>query len=133
MIWRFLVDEDLPRITAQVLVEAGYEAEDVRAVGLRGHNDSEVFAYAQAHGQIVVSADKGFTNTLRFPLGSHAGIVVVRVPDALPTAKMHQELLGGLASLTGKTLTGALVIVEIDRVRVRWPLKVIRGRGDPST
>jgi predicted nuclease of predicted toxin-antitoxin system len=132
MTWRFLVDEDLPRATAQVLAEAGHAAEDVRDIGLRGHSDNEVFAYAQAHGQIVISADKGFTNTLRFPLGSHAGIVVVRVPDELPTARMHQELLSGLASLTGKTLTGALVIVEIGRVRVRWPLKVIRGRGDLS-
>jgi predicted nuclease of predicted toxin-antitoxin system len=127
MTWRFLVDEDLPRVA-----EAGHAAEDVRDIGLRGHSDNEVFAYAQAHGQIVISADKGFTNTLRFPLGSHAGIVVVRVPDELPTARMHQELLSGLASLTGKTLTGALVIVEIGRVRVRWPLKVIRGRGDLS-
>ena len=130
MIWRFLVDEDLPRATAQVLAEAGHEAEDVRGVGLRGHSDNEVFAYAQAHGQIVISANKGFTNTLRFPLGSHAGIVVVRIPDELPTARMHQELLGGLASLSEKDLTGALVIVEIGRVRVRWPFKVIRGRGD---
>lgn len=123
MTWRFLVDEDLPRTTAQVLTQAGYPAEDVRAVGLRGHSDSEVFAYAQAHDQIVVSADKGFTNILRFPLGSHAGIVVVRVSDELPTAKMHQELLSGLASLSGDKLAGALVIVEIGRVRVRWPVQ----------
>jgi predicted nuclease of predicted toxin-antitoxin system len=122
MTWRFLVDEDLPRTTAQVLSQASYSAEDVRAVGLRGRSDNEVFAYAQAHGQIVLSADKGFTNTLRFPLGSHAGIVVVRVPDELSTARMHQELLRGLASLSGEELAGALVIIEIGRVRVRWPL-----------
>jgi predicted nuclease of predicted toxin-antitoxin system len=132
MSWRFLVDEDLPRTTAQVLSQANYPAEDVRDVGLRGHSDNEVFAYAQTHGQIVISADKGFTNTLRFPLGSHAGIVVVRIPDELPTPKMHQELLNGLTSLAGRTLTGALVIVEIGRVRVRWPLKMIRGRDDLS-
>jgi predicted nuclease of predicted toxin-antitoxin system len=106
-----------------VLTQAGYSAEDVRAVGLRGHSDSEVFAYAQAHNQIVVSADKGFTNILRFPLGSHAGIIVVRVSDELPTAKMHRELLSGLASLSGDKLAGALVIVEIGRVRVRWPVR----------
>jgi len=129
MSWRFLVDEDLPRKTAHVLSRAGYPAEDVRDVGLRGHNDNDVFAYAQTHGQIVVSADKGFTNTLRFPLGSHAGIVVVRIPDELPTAKMHQELLNGLASLSGETLAGALVIIEIGRVRMRWPLTVIQSRS----
>jgi len=127
MSWRFLVDEDLPRMTARLLSQAGYPADDVRDVGLRGHSDSDVFAYAQAHGQIVVSADKGFTNILRFPLGSHAGIVVVRVPDEVPTAKMHQELLNGLASLSGEKLSGALVIIEVGRVRVRWPRRITRS------
>ena len=44
--WRFLVDEDMPRSTAVILRQAGYQAEDVRDVGLRGHTDEEIFAYA---------------------------------------------------------------------------------------
>lgn len=37
--WRFSVDEDIPRSTAPMLRQEGYEAEDVRDVGLRGHSD----------------------------------------------------------------------------------------------
>ncbi len=85
MSWRLLIDEDLPRSTARMLQAAGFYAEDVRDVGLRGRKDGEVFAYAQANDLIVVSADKGFANVARFPLGSHAGLVVVRVPDELPS------------------------------------------------
>jgi len=33
---RFLIDEDLPRSTAKLLREAGFESFDVRDVGLKG-------------------------------------------------------------------------------------------------
>jgi predicted nuclease of predicted toxin-antitoxin system len=119
MSWRFLVDEDMPRSTAEALRQAGYRAEDVRDLGLRGHTDQEVFEYAQALRAVLVTADKGFANALRFPPGSHAGIVVVRVPNELPTQEVNRELLRALADLEGRDLNGILVIVEVGRVRVR--------------
>jgi len=39
---RFLTDEDVPRSTARILREAGFDATDVRDVGLRGKSDEEV-------------------------------------------------------------------------------------------
>jgi predicted nuclease of predicted toxin-antitoxin system len=118
---KFLVDEDMARSTAVALRQAGHEAEDVRDVGLRGHSDQEVFDRAQAQGAILVTADKDFANILRFPLGSHAGIIVSRVPDRLPTQRVNEELLQALARLEGQKLEGALVIVEVGRVRIRRP------------
>jgi predicted nuclease of predicted toxin-antitoxin system len=91
-----------------VLRDAGYEAEDVRDVGLRGHSDAEVYAYAQAHTATLISCDKGFTNLLRFPVGSHAGIVVIRIADETPPAKLNEELLRALAQLKEEPLTGCL-------------------------
>lgn len=90
---RFLVDEDMPRSLTAALCRAGYSAEDVRDVGLRGHSDLEVFSYAQAQKAILVTADKGFANILRFPPGTHAGIIVVRVPGEFPAQRVAQELL----------------------------------------
>jgi predicted nuclease of predicted toxin-antitoxin system len=119
--WRFLVDEDMPRSTARVLRQTGHTAEDVRDVGLRGHSDQEVFDYAQSQGAILVTADKDFSNALRFPPGTHSGIIVVRVPDELPTSKVNQEILSALASLEDVDLTGLLVIVEVARTRIRRP------------
>ena len=43
---RFLVDEDLPRTLAQDLNAAGFEAQDVRDVGLRGKSDHEILELA---------------------------------------------------------------------------------------
>lgn len=119
--WKFLIDEDMSRSTAVALRQAGYEAEDVRDIGLRGHSDQEVFERAQTQRAILVTADKGFANTLRFPLGTHSGIIVVRVPDVLPTWRVNEELLHALEELKGEDLTGLLVIVEVARIRVRRP------------
>lgn len=119
--WRFLIDEDMPRSTAVILRQAGYQAEDVRDVGLRGHTDEEIFAYAQAHGATLITADKGFTNILQFPPGTHAGIIVLRVPNELPTDEVNRELLRALADVEGENLHGLLIIVEVGRTRIRRP------------
>ncbi len=117
----FLIDEDMPRSTARVLTQAGYRAVDVRDVGLRGHSDVEVFAYAQSHGMVLISADLGFANALRFTPGSHGGVVVVRIPNEVPTARVNAELLRALTELAGEPMRGLLVIVEVGRTRVRRP------------
>ena len=117
---RYLVDEDMARSTTAALRDAGYVVEDARDVGLRGQPDERVFAYAQARQAILVTADKGFANTLTYPLGTHAGIVV-RIPAQLPTRIVNQELLRALGALRHEDLAGALVIVELGRVRIRRP------------
>jgi predicted nuclease of predicted toxin-antitoxin system len=38
---RFITDEDIPRSTARVLRDAGFDAVDVRDVGLRGKSDQK--------------------------------------------------------------------------------------------
>lgn len=117
--WSFFIDEDMPRSTAHALRAAGYQAEDVREVGLSGKSDAVVFAYAQAHRQTLITADMGFANVLQFPPATHTGIVVTRFPNTLPTSQVNQQLLRGLAALKGQSLAGMLVIVEPGRVRVR--------------
>ena len=92
-------------------------------VGLRGRGDDEVFAEAQARQAVLVTQDKGFSNTVRFRPGKHAGITVLRVPNELPTARVNQELLRALEDLRGEGLTGLLIVVQVGRTRVRRPTK----------
>lgn len=117
--YHFLIDEDMPRSTAGALRNAGHRVEDVRDVGLRGHSDAEVFAYAQRAAAVLISCDKGFANMLTFPAGTHAGIIVVRIPDEAPPAELNRELVGAIEQLGDEPLAGILVIVEVGRMRVR--------------
>jgi len=118
---RFLVDEDMPRSTSVVLREAGHEVEDVRDAGLRGCTDEEVIAYARARGAVLITADKGFANILRFPLGTHAGILVQRMPNELSVPELNRRLLQALMRMEGEDLRGLLIIVEPHRIRIRRP------------
>jgi hypothetical protein len=54
-----------------------------------------------------------------FPVGTHAGILVVRVPDELPTQTVNHEVLRALQDLESEDLVGLLMIVEVGRTRVR--------------
>lgn len=116
---RFLIDEDLPRSLARGLRAAGLLAEDVRDVGLRGRPDDDVFAYATAHGHAVLSGDLGFGNLVRFPLGTHHGIIVARFPNDVPVGTLNDALLAAVRALSDEEIAGNLVIVEPGRVRLR--------------
>src|ERR671928_49081 len=113
--WSFLIDESMPRSTAVVLRQAGHRTEDARDVGLRGRSDEEVYRYAQAQQLTIITADKDFANSLRFPPGTHQGIIVLRVPDEQPTQAVLQELQRTLTELAGADLAGLLAIVEPGR------------------
>jgi predicted nuclease of predicted toxin-antitoxin system len=115
----FLVDEDLPRSFARSLREGGFEAEDVRDVGLRGRSDEEVLRYAEEHNRILVTADLGFGNVFKFPRGSHRGIVIVRFPNELPARTLVSIVSRALTGLSMEELDRNLVIIEPGRIRLR--------------
>lgn len=114
----------MPRSTALALRAAGHDAVDVRDVGLRDRSDAEVFAFAQSCGAILVTAGKGFANVLSFAPRTHAGLIVLRVPNQLPTQQVNQERLRALSDLAGENLKGLLIIAEVGRTRIR--------RGQPG-
>ena len=113
----FLVDESLPRAVTRALVAAGHEVADVRDVGLRGATDDTIAARARETSAIVVSGDLDFSNALRFPPGTHPGVVVARLPDTMPPSDMAARIVAAIAAV-GADLNGAITIVEATRVRV---------------
>ncbi len=115
---KFITDEDVPRSTARVLRNAGFDAVDVRDVGLRGKSDADVFAYAQQEQRLIITCDLGFSNILHFPPGKNAGILVVRIPDSETVDRFNEEVLRAIQDV-GETLSRHLAIVEIGKVRLR--------------
>src|SRR6266498_2205890 len=107
---RFITDEDVPRSTARVLRDAGFDAVDVRDVGLRGKTDAEVFEYAQQENRLLITCDMGFSNILNFPPSENPGILVVRVPDGEPIDTFNREVLHAVQEV-GENLLRHLAIV----------------------
>lgn len=52
----FLVDEDLPRSTDNLLGQYGHKAIDVRDTGLRGASDAVIASYARKQELCLLSA-----------------------------------------------------------------------------
>ena len=116
---RCLRDADLPRSAAGALRALGCEVVDVRDVGLGGASDDSVFRYAVSHGYILVTADKGFTSLLRFPLGTHPGLIVARFPQHTPAHRKSRILAQWFARLSEGDVAGNLLILEPRGVRIR--------------
>ena len=116
---RFLVDEDLPRTLAQSLRAAGFEATDARDEGLRGQSDAQIFAFAQSQSRVVVTADLEFGNELVYPPETHHGVVLARLPGALPGPILVKAIVAAIAALATEDLVATVVVVEPGRIRIR--------------
>jgi predicted nuclease of predicted toxin-antitoxin system len=115
---RFITDEDVPRSTARVLRNAGFDSVDVRDVGLRGKSDAVIFEYAQRENRLIITCDMGFSNILNFPPSKNHGILVVRIPDSEPIDAFNREVLRAVQEV-GDNLARHLAIVEVGKVRLR--------------
>jgi predicted nuclease of predicted toxin-antitoxin system len=116
----FLVDEDLPRSTDNLLQQYGHQAINIRDIGLRGANDAEIAAYAQKHGLCLLTGDMGFADIRNYPPGKYSGIVVLRLPakaNSFTILTILKSLL--LQAEIVNQLNEKLAIVELSRVRIR--------------
>ncbi|MDA8214200.1 MAG: DUF5615 family PIN-like protein [Nitrospiraceae bacterium] len=116
---KFVIDEDMPRSTARVLKDRGYEVLDVRDCGLRGRSDEEVLKFAQQQGAVILTGDMGFGNLLHFPVGSHFGIVIVHFPNEVSTPELNNQILKVFDNLDETDFKGNLIIIEPGKVRIR--------------
>ena len=115
----FLIDEDLRRELAVRLRTAGFDATDVRDVGLQATPDAAIYQYAVTHTLALLTADLGFSNLVRFPLEDHHGIVVARFPNEIPAPSLNRILTGAIGALGLDSLQQTLVILEPGRTRIR--------------
>ncbi len=117
----FLVDENLPLSAVVVLREQGYRARHVKSIGMQGARDRTLFSQAQEEGWIIITRDLGFGNLLDYPLGTHAGIVVLRVPFTFTARQINGVIAAFISDVEPEVLKKALVVVEPGRYRLRRP------------
>lgn len=105
---RFLIDEDMPHSTANLLQQYGHEAVDIRAIGLRGAKDCQIAAYAKTQGLCLLTGNSNFADIRKYPPRDYAGILVLSIPrDASATrivtsVEVFLQLHDIVALLSGK-------------------------------
>ena len=112
------LDENLPTALAELLRAAGYDAMTVADEGLGGVKDPNLLHVATSENRVLLTFDLDFADIRRYPVGSHAGIVVFRLHDQrwLMLEQPAQGLVD--SGLLGR-LQGGLAIVDKSRIRIR--------------
>jgi predicted nuclease of predicted toxin-antitoxin system len=64
------------------LAVLGFDVDTVLDEGLSGHADDSVWAAAQREQRFLVTQDLDFSDSRRFAPRTHAGILIVRLPDS---------------------------------------------------
>ena len=85
---RLLVDESLGPEVAHVLRSAGWNTKYVADVGLEGHSDEDVLAFAHRDDRVLLSHDTDFLDDRRFPPHRNPGVVI------LPGGSGDEDVLG---------------------------------------
>ena len=112
------LDENLSRHLKVRLAELGYDVVTVSDEGLLSRPDHVVGEAARTEGRMLFTLDLDFANLVKFPPGTHPGIVLFR-PSTLGPVEVNRFVTEFASRYDLTLLVGALVVVEPGRVRVR--------------
>jgi predicted nuclease of predicted toxin-antitoxin system len=114
---KFLLDADMPKSSAEVIQNLGFEIEDVRDIRMRAAKDREIMDYALKNNMIIITRDLDFGEVLRYP--QHPGAIILRLPYAFTSKEINERLAEFFMSIKEKDLIEAIMIVELSRYRRR--------------
>ncbi|MCJ7791674.1 MAG: DUF5615 family PIN-like protein [Dehalococcoidia bacterium] len=115
---KFLVDENVPSGVVAFLQKRGFDAKEVRELGIHGGSDAEIMQLARHDERVLITFDKHFSNILLYPLGSHCGIIRIRIHPPLISEIIH-NLDQFLQKFDLKTIRGRLIVLQRNSFRVR--------------
>lgn len=101
----------MPRSSVEVLRKAGFEAEDVRSVGLEAAMDNRIIKHARAEELVILTRDTDFGQVLRHP--EHPGALILRLRYTYTARQINGRLETFLEEVDASELSGATVIVEL--------------------
>ncbi len=117
-ILKLLVDMNLSPDWVPFLQQNGYDAVHWSKIGATSAPDTEIMAYAAAHGFVVFTNDLDF-GTLLIARGLPGpSIIQARAQDLMPRG-IGATLLRALEATHAELEAGALVTVEPSRNRIR--------------
>ncbi len=115
-----LLDQNIPRAIASWLrsIRPTWVVHHTSDVQLSGKSDEAVFSWAVQNKALIISFDEDFADGRSFPAREHHGIVRLRVWPTT-TEETQRALDRLLHEVADEELTGALVIVDRSRIRIR--------------
>jgi predicted nuclease of predicted toxin-antitoxin system len=115
---RFLADMGVSLRVVDWLRLEGHDAVHLRDDGLQKLPDDDIFKKAVAEARIVLTFDLDFGEILALSAGAVVSVVLFRLSDATPD-HVISRLEAVLAESTNELLSGAIIVVEESRHRIR--------------
>ncbi|MBI2889267.1 MAG: DUF5615 family PIN-like protein [Nitrospirae bacterium] len=112
------LDENISRHLKPDLARLGHDVTTAEDEGLLSVSDDKIAAAIRLENRMLLTLDLGFADLRRYAPGTHPGVVVFR-PHSLGVRSVSRFVESFVREGRLGTLSGCLVIVEPDRIRIR--------------
>jgi len=115
---KIFANENLFDPIIDYLKSLGHDVISLREAGLLGISDDEVYQLACKENQVILTMDKDFTRTFRFPPKSCGGIIVIKIYRRTvdETLNIFKTFFNEIKE---EDIKGNLVIITPEGVRMR--------------
>lgn len=115
---RILVDMNLSPRWVDRFAESGIQARHWSSVGATGAPDSEIVAWANANGWVVLTHDLDFSAVLAATQARAPSVILLRMQDVFPETAFAR-VLSAIRALEFALAQGAVVTIGASGSRVR--------------
>lgn len=118
---KFLIDECVLNKTKRIIEELGFSVILLKELAKTSASNGEVLSLAKKYKAVLITNDLDFANLTLYPMGSHKGIVVLRLRSETPQTieKVNQTLKLFLKEVPPSKIERSLVIVDHNKYRIK--------------
>ena len=115
---RFLVDQDVYRLTIDKLKEWGHDVVTLKEFGSSRASDEDLLKIGKDQNRILITRDKDFGGLLFLKEKESKGVIFLRIgPKSLE--EVHRELWRTLEEHSEEELNRCFCVIEPGRHRIR--------------
>jgi predicted nuclease of predicted toxin-antitoxin system len=126
---RFLVDNALSPLFAELLRVEGHDAAHVRDYDLQTADDTVILDRAARENRVLVSADTDFGTLLAARRAERPSVILFRGRVPRRPRSLSHLLLQNLPALEDSLAKGAVAVIEPSRIRLR-ELPIARSEAE---